>query len=224
MSGRAAWLGIGLCAALSGGCTGDHGGSAPLSSASSVPGGSASAGASATAAPVLTDAAGRALVASNCLSCHSEEMVSQQRLTAKQWGNVVKKMHGWGSPVEPENVEPLVAYLAATYGLSAGPHQVATISAKQAVAALEPQADGPFSGGDATRGAAKYHELCATCHGEDGRGAALGVCLADRPLLHRAADFAREVRKGRGRMPAYGEQAVPDAQIADMLAHLRTLR
>lgn len=224
MRGRAALLCIGLCAALPGGCTGDHGGSAPLSSASAGASASAAPLSSASAAPVLGEAEGRALIASNCLSCHTEEMVSQQRLTAKQWGNVVKKMHGWGSPVEPENVEPLVAYLAATYGLAAGPHQVATISAKQAAAALEPQADGPFSGGDAGRGAAKYHELCASCHGEDGHGAALGVCLADRPLLHRAADFAREVRKGRGRMPAYSEQAVPDAQIADMLAHLRTLR
>lgn len=189
----------------------------PVALASAAPSESASAGAT----PVPSEAAGRALVANNCLSCHTDEMVAQQRLTAKQWDKVVKKMHGWGAPVEPENVEPLVAYLAATYGLSAGPYNVPTISASAAAAALEPQPDGAFAGGDAKRGAASYHDLCATCHAEDGRGATLGVGLVDRPLLYRAGDFARVVRSGKGRMPSFSEASMPDKQVADVLAHLR---
>ena len=211
-----------LCASLLAACKSDKPLPAPLPSASQVA--VTSAAPSASAAPLLSDAAGRALIAQNCLSCHTEEMVAQQRLTAKQWGNVVKKMHGWGAPVEPENLDPLVAYLAATYGLSAGPYRVPTISAASAAAALAPQPDGAFAGGNAKRGAVSYHELCATCHAEDGRGAALGVNLVDRPLLYRAGDFARTVRVGRGRMPSFGDQPVPDGQLADVLAHLRTLR
>jgi len=64
--------------------------------------------------------------------------------------------------------------------------------------------------------------MCAPCHAEDGRGAEVGVNLVDRPLLYRAADFARWVRVGRGRMPGFKD--VGDAQIADLLAHLRARR
>ena len=151
-------------------------------------------------------------------------MIAQQRLTPTQWAGVVKKMHGWGAPVEPENIDALVAYLAATYGPTAGPYRVETLSAVEAAAAVASQPDGPFAGGDAGRGAVTYHELCATCHADDARGAALGVCLADRPLLYRAADFSRIVRTGRGRMPAFREHDVPDPSVADLLAHLRALR
>lgn len=212
-------LGVALLVA---GCKGDKPTPAPPPSASQVA--LPSAAPSASALPVVSEATGRALVASNCLSCHTEEMVAQQRLTAKQWDKVVKKMHGWGAPVEPENLDPLIAYLAATYSLETPPYQVPTLSASAAAAMLEPQPDGAFAGGDAKRGASSYHDLCAACHAEDGRGAALGVDLVDRPLLYRAADFARVVRSGKGRMPAFSEASVPDKQVADVLAHLRTRR
>lgn len=207
---------VALCASLlSSGCKSDHGAPtpAPTQSAPALP----------SAAPILTPAAAHALIVDDCLSCHTEEMIAQQRLTPTQWGAVVKKMHGWGAPVEPDNIDALVAYLAATYGPSAGPYRVDTLSPAEAAAAVAPQPDGPFAGGDAKRGATTYHELCATCHADDARGAALGVCLADRPLLYRAADFARIVRSGRGRMPAFREQDIPDPSVADLLGHLRTL-
>lgn len=211
-------LGIALLAA----CKNDNPIPAPAPSASQVA--AASAAPSASTAPLVSEAEGRALIAQNCLSCHTEDMVAQQRLTATQWANVVKKMHGWGSPVEPKSIDALVAYLAATYGLSAEPYRVPTISAVDAAAALAPQPDGAFAGGDAKRGAVSYHDLCAACHAQDGRGDALGVNLVDRPLLYRAADFSHTVRVGRGRMPSFGSDAVPDGQLADLLAHLRTLR
>ena len=214
-----------LCAALVAvGCKDDKPAPAPPPSASQAALASAAPSVSASATPVPSEAAGRALIANNCLSCHTEEMVAQQRLTAKQWDKVVKKMHGWGAPVEPENVEALIAYLAATYSLETPPYQVPTISASAAAAALAPQPDGPLAGGDAKRGAASYHDLCATCHAEDGRGATLGVALVDRPLLYRAGDFARVVRAGKGRMPSFSEASAPDKQVADVLAHLRKLR
>lgn len=216
MSSRATTVLWALCALLLSGCKSEHGPPAPTPSAS--------APAPPSAAPILSNTAAHALIVDNCLSCHAEEMIAQQRLTPAQWGNVVKKMHGWGAPVEPENIDPLVAYLAATYGPSAGPYRVSTLSATEAAAAIAPLPDGPFASGDAKRGAVAYHELCATCHAEDARGAAMGVCLADRPLLYRAADFARVVRTGRGRMPAFREQDIPDHSVADLLAYLRILR
>jgi cytochrome c2 len=207
---------LALCASLAFGCKSEH--------APPTPAPSQSPPAPPSAAPILSDAAAQALIVDDCLSCHAREMVAQQRLTPAQWGAVVKKMHGWGAPVEPENIDPLVAYLAAKYGPSAGPYRVDTISAAEAEAAIAPQPDGAFAGGDAKRGAASYHDLCATCHAEDARGAALGVALTDRPLLYRAAEFSRIVRSGRGRMPAFREQDVPDSSLADLLAYLRGLR
>jgi mono/diheme cytochrome c family protein len=175
-------------------------------------------------APLLSPADARALIVNNCLSCHTEEMITQQRLTPTQWGAVVKKMHGWGAPVEAVDIDPLVAYLTTVYGPAAGPSRLATLSPADAVAMIAPQPDGRFAAGNSARGKADYHELCASCHAEDARGAALGVGLADRPLLHRAPDFARIVREGRGRMPAFNARDVPDPRIGDILAHLRNLR
>jgi mono/diheme cytochrome c family protein len=222
VSGRTAGLLLALCASFTGGCKSEQGSPAPAPSATLA--GSASAAASPAVAPLLSPAAAHALIADSCLSCHAEEMIAQQRLTPTQWGAVVKKMHGWGAPVEAENIDPLVAYLATVYGPAAGPYRVTTPSPADAAAAIAPQPDGRFAGGNAGRGKTTYHELCATCHAEDARGAELGVGLADRPLLYRATDFAGIVRSGRGRMPAFREQDVPDPRIADVLAFLRTSR
>jgi mono/diheme cytochrome c family protein len=217
VSPRATTLLLALCASLAGACKSEHAAPTPAPSAAVLPSASA-------AAPLLSETAAHALIVDNCLSCHTEEMLAQQRLTPKQWASVVKKMQGWGAPVEPENIDPLVAYLAVTYGPTAGPTVVATVSPAAAEAAIAPQPDGPFAGGDAARGAIAYHDLCAACHADNAHGAALGVALADRPLLYRAADFAHIVRAGRGRMPAFRSVDVPDPQLADLLAHLRTLR
>ncbi len=222
MSGRAKALFLVLCVSAAGACKSEQGSPAPAPSAAPAP--STSAAASPAVAPMISPAAAHALIASDCLSCHAEEMIAQQRLTKAQWTAVVKKMHGWGAPVEADDIDPLVTYLAAVYSPAAGPYRVAAVSAEEAAAALDPQPDGLLVGGNAARGKATYRQLCAVCHGEDARGAELGVGLADRPMLHRATDFAWVVRAGRGRMPAFREQDVPASHLADLLAHLRTLR
>jgi len=163
---------------------------------------------------------GRALVTNACLSCHTTDMLEQQRLTEAQWSKVVTKMVGWGANLEPAEVAPLASYLAATYGSDAGAYDPAPVNAAEALAAMTPEEDGPLAGGDSGRGRSLYADRCAGCHGMDARGH-IGVLLVERPLLYRAADFARVVRRGRGKMPP---QALTDAEVADTLAHLRTLR
>jgi mono/diheme cytochrome c family protein len=171
-------------------------------------------------APLVAPVDGRTLAAANCMGCHAEEMLAQQRLTSAQWSNVVKKMAGWGATIEPENVPALVAYLSANYGPDAGPWVAAKIGASQAADELAALDDGPFAGGDAERGRARFAERCAPCHGDDARGK-LGLNLVDRPLLYRGTDFAAVVRRGRGKMPPLPST---DQEIADTLAHLRRLR
>ena len=163
------------------------------------------------------------LVVDNCLACHTEDMLVQQRLTAKQWTAVIKKMQGWGAPIEDNHVDALVRDLATRFGLSAGKFEPPRIDAAQAEALLAPLPDGKWKGGNAKRGKMVYAKNCESCHGKDGHGTPTGVNLADRPLLYRAAEFVAPVRAGKGRMPPIGPELVKDAELASVLAYLRTL-
>jgi len=181
----------------------------------------AAADATADKPPETPAAAGAALVVNNCLACHEEDLLKQQRLSAKQWDAVVKKMQGWGAPIEPENVAKLVADLSVRYGSGAGPYLAAEIASAEAAAAIDPVPDGAFAGGDGKRGKTVYDAQCASCHGPDARGGPMGTNLYDLWILYRAADFAAITRAGRGRMPAF---KASDREVADVLAWLRGLR
>ncbi|HEX2573811.1 MAG TPA: c-type cytochrome [Polyangia bacterium] len=160
------------------------------------------------------------LVTNNCLGCHDESMLDQQRLTAKQWTAEVKKMQGWGAPIEPENMEKLAAYLSERYGTEEPGYEYASIGAAQAKAAIEPQPDGAFPTANLKKGGKLYVAACEKCHGTDGKGTAMGVAIADRPILWHVEDFASVIRKGRGRMPRF---PLGKADIGAILAHLREL-
>jgi mono/diheme cytochrome c family protein len=147
-------------------------------------------------------------------------MLAQQRLTPAQWSKVVNKMMGWGANIEPKDTEPLAAWLAATYKPDAGPYTPATISADAAAQEIAALPDGPYAGGDAARGAPLYIDKCSGCHGADAKGH-IGVILVDRPTIWRAVEFAEIIRKGRGKMTP---TALTDADVADILAHLRRLK
>ena len=163
---------------------------------------------------------GREIVRGACLSCHSEQMLAQQRLTPAQWSKTVGKMVLWGANLDPKDVEPLVTYLSATSGVDAGPYVADSLTAGEALAEIAPTPDGPIPAGDVERGKPLFVEKCAGCHGADARGA-IGVALVDKPFLYRASDLATTIRRGRGKMIP---QALTDAQIGDVLAYLRSLR
>lgn len=168
------------------------------------------------------EAHAKQLVRDSCLACHSAEMMEQQRLTPAQWTANVKKMQGWGAPMEGDEPQLLAAFLAQRYHLDAGQFELAAADPAQVEAAIAPTPDGEFAGGDSKRGQAVYTNSCASCHGPDARGAAVGTNLLDRPVLYRAAEFAELVKKGRNRMPETPN--VGPADIAALLAYLRSLR
>lgn len=241
MSARRIGIALAL-ASLTSGCEGDKAreNAPPVAAppASSAPMAAASAAKAAASAnegqPVpltLTAAQEKAAqtdIQNDCIPCHSEEMLAQQRLTPKQWDKVLKRMKEWGSRLEASTMDEMVAYLSTRYGPSAPPFEPKEVPAAAALSPLEKQPDGPFEKGDAKKGEALYKEACAVCHGEGkspggagggARGTARGFVLADRPILYRAADFAEITRKGRRRMPAY--PAYKDEDIAALLAYLR---
>lgn len=78
---------------------------------------------------------------------------------------------------------------------------------------------------DPSHGAQLYQRHCAACHGAGGR-----------PVMAHAPDFTRpttllkpdpvlqaSIRAGRGAMPAY-QATLSERDMADLVAHLRTLR
>jgi DMSO/TMAO reductase YedYZ molybdopterin-dependent catalytic subunit/cytochrome c2 len=227
MSAR--WIGLALAlASLTSGCEGDkvaapapeaRSAAPPASSAPMAAASAAKAAASANEGqPVpltLTAAQEKAAqtdIQNDCIPCHSEEMLAQQRLTPKQWDKVLKRMKEWGSRLEASTMDEMVAYLSTRYGPSAPPFEPKEVPAAAALSPLEKQPDGPFAfkKGDAKKGEALYKEACAVCHGEGkspggagggARGTARGFVLADRPILYpkRSAPDARVPRvQGRG--------------------------
>lgn len=168
--------------------------------------------------PVVADA--RDIATKSCLSCHTMAMLEQQRLTEAQWTKVVTKMVGWGANLEPSDQPALIAWLAGSFGPDAGAYGEETGSEPELTSAILPTEDRVFAGGNAEHGKALFVDRCSGCHGPDARGH-IGVNLVDRPFLYRADAFAATIRKGRGKMPP---AKIDDADVADILAHLRALR
>ncbi|HUD71371.1 MAG TPA: cytochrome c [Dongiaceae bacterium] len=182
----------------------------------------------ATAPPPVVEApaapappAGTEIVRDHCLTCHSEDLLRQQRLTAAQWTKTIDKMRTWGSTIAPNRVEWLAAYLAREYGKDSGPYAAERLSAADAATLFAPRPVAALEGGDRTRGLALYADRCQPCHEEEGRGGDGSVTIAGRRIVDRPADLAELVRTGRGDMPSFAETT--DAELADLLAYLRSL-
>jgi mono/diheme cytochrome c family protein len=94
---------------------------------------------------------GKTAVGEACVQCHTMRPVMLQRKTAAQWRDTVFGMIGRGAQVMPEEIEPMVSYLAASFG-----PQVPTQAPPPSAAALP---DGA--------GRAVLAERCASCHALD---------------------------------------------------------
>lgn len=64
----------------------------------------------------LPQGKGRAEVESACYTCHSADILVQQRLTEKQWTATVDKMIRWGATVPDSDKSVVIAYLTKHYG------------------------------------------------------------------------------------------------------------
>lgn len=58
---------------------------------------------------------GKEMLLRACTTCHSVQMVTQQRKPAAEWAKTVDKMVGWGAPLQPADRQALVDYLAAIH-------------------------------------------------------------------------------------------------------------
>ncbi len=163
-----------------------------------------------------------AAVSMACTGCHTSDILEQQRLTEKQWEAVVKKMQGWGSPLEVALTPTAARYLAGKFGPGAGPYRLVEVDARAARRSLAPQPDRRFAKGDAVAGKERYAIMCASCHGPHAMGSGLGMALVEHPSLWRPAEVFALVKQGRGRMPAF--PGATQKEIAAILAYLTGLR
>jgi len=126
--------------------------------------------------------------APECLACHGEDLIAQQRLSAAGWAREVDKMIRWGAPVAPERKEALAADLARRFGL-----------ARPGVAPGGAQGGAPAAED-------VYNRACVACHGPD---------LIEQQRLT-AAGWTREVAKmaAWGAPVAESERAALSAYLA----------
>ena len=64
---------------------------------------------------------------------------------------------------------------------------------------------------------------CVHCHGDGGQGGEIGPNLQDVGKRLQPAAITTQIHDGGKAMPAFGE-SLTDAQIADLVAYLRTLK
>jgi len=77
--------------------------------------------------------------------------------------------------------------------------------------------------GEAARGKSLYMKnMCYTCHGTGGQGTRYGGRLAPSPLPWEA--FAQQTRHPRAAMPRYPVEFVSDADLADIVAYLASIK
>jgi len=81
----------------------------------------------------------------------------------------------------------------------------------------------PAPQGDAVKGKASFLKYgCYTCHGYEGQGAAAtGKKLAPNPLAYPA--FSGFVRSTSRDMPPFTEQILPEQDLMDIHAYLRSI-
>jgi mono/diheme cytochrome c family protein len=96
----------------------------------------------------------------------------------------------------------------------------ALFAAALAAGAAAIAAPAPAPQGDPARGKAAFLRVgCYTCHGYEGQGVP-GKKIAPNPLAYPA--FSNFVRTSPGEMPTFTAQILPDQDLADIYAYLRS--
>jgi mono/diheme cytochrome c family protein len=93
-----------------------------------------------------------------------------------------------------------------------------------AVCGLAGLAHGAEPAGDIGRGKNVYiDQMCHNCHGTVGQGGGVaGPRIAPNPFPWVA--FAQQVRKPRQLMPPYSAKTLPDQDLADIYAYVRSIK
>lgn len=158
------------------------------------------------AVKISVKGAGLAVLKTKCLTCHSQDLISSQRLSATQWEGVFKKMQTFGVKLEEEEKTSLSQYLA-SHSQALAANQ-ATLDYDRSLASLVAPP------GKGARGQKIYSLSCAACHGTKQEGG-VGPRLKARRLPWN--EFVSTLREGRGLMPPLAS-ALSKQDMADLHA------
>ena len=98
---------------------------------------------------------GGEIMKAQCLTCHGDDLIQQQRLSKIGWTREVEKMMRWGAEVKDADKDHLIEYLTATY-----PQR---LFSKEPPATPSPAVDAAVI----ARGKTLFEGKCLTCHGDD---------------------------------------------------------
>jgi len=167
---------------------------------------------------------GASIANSQCLVCHSTEMVLfQPRRTEAQWRETINKMRNvYGAAIPVDQTDPLAAYLTSV------------VAREPAGLASRPQSSAVQEKHASSDGAAIFAGQCAACHQSSGAGLpgafpplARSDWVAGGPdaliqiLLHGVqGTLTVNGTRYNGAMPALGAN-LSDADIAAVLSYIR---
>ncbi len=90
-----------------------------------------------------------------------------------------------------------------------------------AAAMAAAQQSGSTPEGDAAKGKVLFTKIgCYECHGYAGQGGRAGARIV--PMVFRAQDLIRYVRRPAGEMPAYTEKSATEEELRDIYAYLKS--
>ena len=172
------------------------------------------AGKSAGGSTTKVDAGKRAFTSAGCMACHGAQ--------------------GQGTKLAPQIAPPpvelpaLIGYVRQPSGTMPAV-SAATASDEQLsdiYAFLKSEAPASQAGEAPTGNAANGKKLflaygCYQCHGYEGQGASTGPRIGPPPLS--LAFLISYVRHPTGQMPPYTEKVVPDQDLADIFAYLKSM-
>ncbi len=146
----------------------------------------------------LPDGKGKDVVVSACSSCHSLDRIAALRLSEEGWRNTLRQMIENGASLNPDDINPIIAYLVANFGAPAAgniaavappastPEPVVTDRAAAAVASATPADPSRVSFNRDIRPI--MSGTCFRCHGPDvsSRMAGMRLDIRDEALKVKA--------------------------------------
>lgn len=84
---------------------------------------------------VLPDGKGKDAVVSACSTCHSLDRITELKLSEEGWRNTLRQMIENGASLNPDDINPIVAYLVANFGAPAAGNTAAVVAAPASIPA-----------------------------------------------------------------------------------------
>ncbi|MCP3936544.1 MAG: hypothetical protein GY708_14355, partial [Actinomycetia bacterium] len=150
---------------------------------------------------------GASVYASYCAGCHgsagqggigpalADRALSEAAIRSAT-ANGVGSMPGFSGSLTAAEIDAVTSYVV---GLGTGSGTTPTTSPP-----------GPLSP------AGNYAVLCALCHGANGQGTGLGPDIRSES----AGEIARYVRQGEDTMPAFGQSALSDQELQELITYI----